>query len=69
MLGQSSPRTWNKMMQKSTTFTTIFRVKKCHFHYDMQKTLLNYPVNDFFFTKYCPYDLFSIKALPKLIST
>jgi hypothetical protein len=38
------------MMQKSTTFTTIFRVKsatfttilcvkKCHFHYDMQKTL------------------------------
>jgi hypothetical protein len=28
------------MMQKSTTFTTIFRVKKCHFHYDMQKTKL-----------------------------
>jgi hypothetical protein len=27
-------------MQKSTTFTTIFRVKKCHFHYDMQKTKL-----------------------------
>jgi hypothetical protein len=25
------------MMQKSTTFTTIFRVKKCHFHYDRQK--------------------------------
>jgi hypothetical protein len=25
------------MMQKSTTFTTILRVKKCHFHYDMQK--------------------------------
>jgi hypothetical protein len=25
------------MMQKSTTFTTIFRVKKCHVHYDMQK--------------------------------
>jgi hypothetical protein len=36
------------MMQKSTIFTTIFRVKKCsfhydfrvkkcHFHYDMQK--------------------------------
>jgi hypothetical protein len=22
------------MMQKSTTFTTIFRVKKCYFHYD-----------------------------------
>jgi hypothetical protein len=22
------------MMQKCTTFTTIFRVKKCHFHYD-----------------------------------
>jgi hypothetical protein len=28
------------MMQKSTAFTTIFRVKKCHFHYEMQK--LNY---------------------------
>jgi hypothetical protein len=25
------------MMQKSATFTTILRVKKCHFHYDMQK--------------------------------
>jgi hypothetical protein len=25
------------MMQKSTTFTTIFPVKKCYFHYDMQK--------------------------------
>jgi hypothetical protein len=48
MLGQSSPRRWNKMMQKSITFTTIFLVKKCHFHYDMQKTLLNYPVNVFF---------------------
>jgi hypothetical protein len=22
------------MMQKSTSFTTIFRVKKCYFHYD-----------------------------------
>jgi hypothetical protein len=22
------------MMQKSSTFTTIFRVKKCYFHYD-----------------------------------
>jgi hypothetical protein len=30
-------RKWNKMMQESTTFTTILRVKKCHFHYDMQK--------------------------------
>jgi hypothetical protein len=38
------------MMQKSTTFTTIFRiknttfitilrVKECYFHYDMQKTI------------------------------
>jgi hypothetical protein len=27
------------MMQKSTTFTTIFRVKKCYFHYDMQKII------------------------------
>jgi hypothetical protein len=25
------------MMQKSTTFTTIFRVKKYYFNYDMQK--------------------------------
>jgi hypothetical protein len=25
------------MMQKSTTFTTIFRLKKCYFHYDFQK--------------------------------
>jgi hypothetical protein len=25
------------MVQKSTTVTTIFRVKKCHFYYDMQK--------------------------------
>jgi hypothetical protein len=30
----------NKMMQKSTTFTTILRVKKCHFHYDMQKIVI-----------------------------
>jgi hypothetical protein len=28
------------MMQKSTTFITIFRVKKCHFHYDMQKMFI-----------------------------
>jgi hypothetical protein len=25
------------MMQKSATFTTILRVKKCQLHYDMQK--------------------------------
>jgi hypothetical protein len=37
MLRQSSPRKWNKMIQKNTTFTTILRVKMCHFHYDMQK--------------------------------
>jgi hypothetical protein len=30
------------MMQKSTTFTTILRVKKCHFHYDMQKTTFSH---------------------------
>jgi hypothetical protein len=24
-------------MSKSATFITILRVKKCHFHYDMQK--------------------------------
>jgi hypothetical protein len=44
------------MMQKSTTFTTIFRVKsatfttilrvkKCHFHYDMQKTYIPSKIN------------------------
>jgi hypothetical protein len=27
------------MMQQSTAFTTIFRVKKCYFHCDMQKKL------------------------------
>jgi hypothetical protein len=27
------------MMQKSA-FNTIFRVKKCHFYYDMQKKLI-----------------------------
>jgi hypothetical protein len=35
------------MIQKSTTlstFTTIFRVKKCHIHYDMQKNMF---INDF----------------------
>jgi hypothetical protein len=48
------------MMQKSTTFTTIFRVKsatfttilhvkKCHFHYDMQK---NNMYNDYFIAIY-----------------
>jgi hypothetical protein len=29
------------MMQKSTTFTTILRVKKYYFHYDMQKKLFS----------------------------
>jgi hypothetical protein len=24
------------MMQKCTTFATIFRVKKCYFHYDFE---------------------------------
>jgi hypothetical protein len=27
----------NKMMQKSTAFITIIRLKKCYFYYDMQK--------------------------------
>jgi hypothetical protein len=26
------------MCKKSATFTTILRLKKCHFYYDMQKT-------------------------------
>jgi hypothetical protein len=32
------------MMQQSTTFTTIFRVKKCYFHYDFacKKVPLSY---------------------------
>jgi hypothetical protein len=29
-------------MQKSTAFITIFRVKKCHFPYDMQKNIFCY---------------------------
>jgi hypothetical protein len=29
------------MMQKSTTFTTNFRLKKCYFNYDMQKTIFS----------------------------
>jgi hypothetical protein len=31
------------MMQKSSTFTTIFRVKNCYFHYDFvcKKVLLS----------------------------
>jgi hypothetical protein len=28
--------------KKRATFATIFRVKKCHFHYDMQKHLFYY---------------------------
>jgi hypothetical protein len=43
------------MMQKSTTFTTILRVKKCHFHYDMQKSHLEDDVHYFFIKwSYCP---------------
>jgi hypothetical protein len=30
------------MMRKSTTFTTILRVEKCHFHYDMQKITIEF---------------------------
>jgi hypothetical protein len=30
------------MMQKSTTFTTILPVKKCHFHYNMQKKVFKH---------------------------
>jgi hypothetical protein len=30
------------MMQKSTALTTIFLVKKCYFHYDMQKNKLGH---------------------------
>jgi hypothetical protein len=26
--------------KKSPTFTTILRVKKCYFHYDMQKIII-----------------------------
>jgi hypothetical protein len=29
-------------MQKNTTFITIFRLKKCYFHYDMQKINIFY---------------------------
>jgi hypothetical protein len=56
MLWQSSPRRWNEMMQKSTTFTTIFRIKKYYFHYDFacKKVLLSlrYAKNNFFNSSY-----------------
>jgi hypothetical protein len=32
------------MMYKNTTFTTIFRVKKCHFHYDTYEKKKNYVI-------------------------
>jgi hypothetical protein len=28
-------------MQKNTSFTKIFRLKKCYFHYDMQKKIIS----------------------------
>jgi hypothetical protein len=42
-------------MQKSTTFTTIFRVKKCHFHYAYAKKnylTLKYPIHPEFTLRY-----------------
>jgi hypothetical protein len=35
-------------MQKITTFTTNFRVKKCYFHYDKQNSVLSVVICDFF---------------------
>jgi hypothetical protein len=39
------------MMQTSTTFITIFRLKKCHFYYDMQK---NYKISLYVILKCLP---------------
>jgi hypothetical protein len=57
------------MMQKSTTFTTISRVKsatfttilcvkKCHFHYDMQKNNIRQSQNYYISYKYCKTIIF-----------
>jgi hypothetical protein len=45
------------MMQKSSTFTTIFRVKKCYFHYDFACKK-----SDTFIT-ICKKDLFLIQVI------
>jgi hypothetical protein len=41
------------MMQKSTTFATIFRVQKCYFHYDFAckkvPFSLRYAINNYLF--------------------
>jgi hypothetical protein len=37
MLQKSTAFTTIFRVKKSANFTTILRVKKCHFHYDMQK--------------------------------
>jgi hypothetical protein len=47
------------MVQKGTTFTTIFRVKKCYFHYDFSckkvPVSLRYAKNDIKTRNYCKF--------------
>jgi hypothetical protein len=38
-----------KVCKKNTTFTSIFRVKKCYFHHDMQKIkFFDFFISDWF---------------------
>jgi hypothetical protein len=54
------------MMQKSTTCTTIFRVKKCYFYYDFAckkvPLSLRYAKNDNYFLEMCKEKNIGIKT-------
>jgi hypothetical protein len=51
------------MKQKSTTFNTIFRVKKCYFHYDFTckkvPLSLRYTKNNYCTTSYESHTFFT----------
>jgi hypothetical protein len=47
MMQKSTAFTTIFRVKKSANFTTILRVKKCHFHYDMQKKELSKSVQPF----------------------
>jgi hypothetical protein len=59
------------MMQKSTTFTAIFRVKKYYFHYDFAckkvPLSLRYAKNNFFTCLYFSNDVhtYSLTSVPR----
>jgi hypothetical protein len=44
------------MMQKSTTFTTIFRVKKCYFHFDFACKKVSLSLRDAKINSYLLYE-------------